>query len=163
MSAVSQFLEPLKGRWQALAPRERALVLGACVVVALALLIFVGLLPAWRTVQQAPAQIEAVETQLQAMQRLAVEARELRGAAPMPVEQAQGVLKAATARLGDKGRLALQGDRAVLTLNGITNAALRDWMSEARSGARARPIEASITRGPQGLMGTLVVALGSGS
>ncbi|MFO1287048.1 MAG: type II secretion system protein GspM [Rubrivivax sp.] len=149
--------------WQGLARRERRLIGAAAVLVALALLWWVALGPALRTLQRAPAQIDAAEAQLQAMQRLATEARELRSVTPVSTEQAGNVLKAATARLGDKARLALQGDRAVLTVTGVGSVALRDWLAEARSGARARTIEANLTRGTSGLSGTVVVAMGGGA
>ena len=58
--------------------------------------------------------------------------------------------------------LALQGDRAVLTLNGVGTGALRDWLAEARTGARARPLEANLARAAQGYSGTLVVAFEGG-
>ena len=116
--------------------------------------------PAWRTLARAPAEIDTLDAQLQSMQRLAAEAQELRAAPPVTPDQATAALKAATARLGDKARLALQGERAVLTLNGVGTGALRDWLAEARAGARARPLEANLTRASQGYSGTLVVGLG---
>jgi general secretion pathway protein M len=149
--------------WLALARRERRLIGSAAVLVALALLWWVGLAPALRTLARAPGQIDASEAQLQVMQRLAAEARDLRAVTPVSSEQAANVLKAATVRLGDKGRLSLQGDRAVLTVAGVGSGALRDWLSEARSGARARTIEANLSRGTSGLTGTVVVGMGAGS
>ena len=142
---------PLVAWWHERAPREQRALVWMVAAVAVALLWFVALAPAWRIVARAPAQIDAADAQWQQMQGLAAEARELRGTAPVGAGQAEVVLKAATARLGDKGRLALQGDRAVLTL--------RDWLGEVRTGARARPVEATLTRGPAGLSGTIVVAL----
>jgi len=162
-SAVRVPRDMLRQWWLALARRERRLILAAAAVVSLALLWWVLLAPALRTLQRAPAQIDAAEAQLQLMQRLATEARELRGVTPVPADQAGNVLKAATARLGDKGRLALQGDRAVLTVAGVSSVALRDWMAEARSGARARTIEANLSRGSTGLTGTVVVGMGAGT
>jgi len=147
-------------RWRALPPRERLGVTLAAVVIGIALVWMVAVAPALRTLRETPAQIDALDAQLQSMQRLALEARELRGAAPVLATQAALALKSATDRLGDKGRIALQGDRATLTLNGVTGETLRAWLTEARSGARARPIEAQLTRGPQGYAGTLVVTFG---
>ncbi|MBL8326515.1 MAG: type II secretion system protein M [Rubrivivax sp.] len=149
--------------WLALARRERRLILAGTTLVVLALLWWLALAPALRTIQRAPAQIDAAEAQLQQMQRLATEARDLRAVTPVPADQAANVLKAATARLGDKGRLSLQGDRAVLTVAGVSSVALRDWLAEARSGARARTIEANLSRGTSGLTGTVVVGMGAGS
>jgi len=153
----------LRQWWQGLARRERRLISIAVAVVTVALLWWVVLAPPLRTLQRAPAQIDAAEAQLQLMQRLATEARELRSVTPVPADQAGNVLKAATARLGDKARLAVQGDRAVLTVAGVSSVALRDWLSEARSGARARTIEANLSRGSTGLTGTVVVGMGTGS
>lgn len=149
--------------WGALALRERRAVAATGVLAALALLWLLALAPALRTLARAPAQIDAAELQLQNMQRQAAEARELRAAAPIPPEQAGAALKAATERLGEGARLQLTGDRAVLTVNGVGVSALRDWLAEARAGARARPTEANLARGPRGLSGTLVLALGSAS
>jgi general secretion pathway protein M len=156
-------LAALNQRWQQMAPRERQMIGGGTLLVSLALLWFVGIAPAWKTLSQAPAEMNRYEAELQSMQKLADEARDLRSATPVANEQAQTALRAATTRLGDKARLSVQGDRAVLTLNGIGPAALRDWLAEARTGARARPVEASLTRAAQGLTGTVVVALGGGS
>jgi general secretion pathway protein M len=97
------------------------------------------------------------------MQRRAAEARELRAATPVAPDQAGAALKAATDRLGTSARLSVQGDRAVLTLSDIGTSALRDWLAEVRSGARARPVEVNLTRGAKGLSGTLVLAIGGPS
>ena len=70
-------------------------------------------------------------------------------------------LQAATARLGAQGRLSVQGGgRAVLTLTNAGSPALRDWLAEARAGARAKPLEASLSRSAQGYSGTVVVTFG---
>lgn len=160
-AAAGKPLALVRQWWQGLAKRERNLIGSASLLVVLALLWWVALAPALRTLQRAPAQLDAAEVQLQAMQRLASEARDLRAVTPVSNDQAANVLKAATTRLGDKARLSLQGDRAVLTLAGVSSVALRDWLSEARSGARARTIEANLTRGTSGLTGTVVVGLGA--
>jgi general secretion pathway protein M len=119
--------------------------------------------PAWRTLRAAPAQLDALDAQLQGMQRLAGEAKELRGMPPVNVAQAMTALKAASDRLGDKAKLSVQGERAVLTLTAVGTEQLRGWLAEARSGARARPVEATLTRGPVGYSGSIVVAIGSAS
>ena len=153
----------LRARWQAMAPRERRLVGIGGTVLALFLLWLLFLQPALRTVREAPAKLDRLDTQLQEMQRLAAESRELRNATPLSAAQSAIALKAATDRLGERGRLSVQGDRAVLTLNGMSGEQLRNWLSEARSGARARPVEAQLNRAGNGYNGTLVVTLGSGT
>lgn len=147
--------------WAALPTRERRLAGAGLAVLATYLVWALAVQPAWRTLASTPAQLDALDTQWQGMQRLAEETQTLRAAAPVNTEQSVQALAAATERLGDKGRLALQGDRAVLTLNGVSTSELRDWLAEARGGARARPLEATLSRGAQGLSGTLIVSFGS--
>jgi general secretion pathway protein M len=159
---VSKAVQPLRVWWRGLAARERQLVAAAGALVLAAALWMIAVQPAWRTLQRAPGEIEKLEVQLQAMQRLATEAQALRAAPPVPPEQAAAALQAATARLGEQGKLALQGGgRAVLTVNNVGSSALRDWLAEARAGARAKPLEATLSRGAQGYSGTLVLAIGS--
>jgi general secretion pathway protein M len=115
--------------------------------------------PAVSSLRAAPAQLDRLDAQMQQMQRLAAEGRELRGIAPVSASQATAALKSATDRLGTAGKITLLGDRATLTLNGVSPELLRAWLSEARNGARARPVEAQLTRGPKGYSGSLSVNL----
>lgn len=150
--------------WQARTPRERQAVVVVAIVVGLFFVWSLLVQPALRTVTEAPAQLDRLDAQYQQMQRIAGESTALRAAPRVAPAQAALALKAATDRLGDRGRLVMQGDRATLTLNtGVTPEALRAWLNEARSGARARPVEAQLQRGPLGYTGTIGVALGVGS
>lgn len=155
-------LAALRLRWRALTPRERRAAVVAMAVVALALSWFVAVQPAWRTLREAPARLDALDAQLEQMQRLAAEAAALRATPPLAAGQAAQALQAATERLGERGRLTLQGDRATVTLLGVDGEQLRQWLGEARAGARARPLEAQLSRGPQGYTGSVVLALGGG-
>ena len=119
----------------------------------------VGLAPL--LLRSAPAQIDALDQQWQTMQRWAGEATELRNTPPVSAAQASAALKAASDRLGDKAKLNVQGDRAVLSVNGVGTDALRDWLKEVRVGARARLVEATLTRATLGFNGTVVLALGA--
>jgi general secretion pathway protein M len=165
-AAAMPFAAPraaLQRRWSALSARDRNLALLAAAVLGAFLLWSVALQPALRTLRDAPAQRDALEAQLQQMRALATEAQQLRSAPTISAEQSSAALRAASERLGPKARLSLQGDRAVLTLNGVGSDALRDWLDEVRSGARARPVEAQLSRGAQGFNGSIVLALGAGS
>jgi len=157
---LSRALAPASAYWRTLPQRDRNLAALAGAVLLLFLLWLLVLQPAVSTLRQAPVEMDRLDLQLQTMQRLAAEAAELRATPPVNTEQAQAALKAATERLGDKAKLSLQGDRAVLTLNGAGTEALRGWLAEARSGARARPLEANLLRAGTGYSGTLVLAIG---
>jgi general secretion pathway protein M len=161
--AVAAWQAPLRARWQALAPRERRMVAAAAAVVAFAVAWMLFVRPAWHTVRETPKEIDALDLQLQQMQGMAAEARELHGVAPMSPDQSGQALQAATQRLGNKARVTMQGDRAVVNLNGVTTRQFSEWLNDVRAGARARPLEVQLSRGPQGYSGTVVVGLGSAS
>ena len=150
--------------WRARTPRERQA--GAAVLIVLGgFVVWTALVaPALRTVREAPAQLDRLDAQYQQMQRVAAEGASLRGASRVLPSQAALALRAATDRLGNNARLVVQGDRATLTLaGGVDPAALRAWLVEARSGARARPVDAQLQRGQLGYTGTIGVALGGAS
>lgn len=147
-------------QWQALGERERLAVTVIAALVGLLLAWSVLLAPALRTLKTAPAELEKLELQLQQMQAQAQEAKVLRGAPPVPPAQAQAALTASVQHLGPAARLNLTGDRAVVTLTGVAPEMLQGWLGEVRSAARARPVEAQLTRGPKGYSGNLVLTLG---
>lgn len=149
-------------KWKGMAPREQV---AAGVGIAVLVLFVVWMLlvaPALRTLREAPARLDKLEVQLQQMQRLAAEAKTLRGAPEVSVAQAVEPLKMATERLGG-ATINIQGDRATLTVTGVSGDALRDWLGEARTAAHARPVEVTLNRNPQGYAGTVVVTFGPGS
>lgn len=152
-------LGPWQARWKALAPRERQWVQVAAVLVGAALLWWVAIAPAWRSVQAAPAKLDQLDAQLQAMQRLAAEVQGLRAAPAVGPAQSQAALKAASDGLGGAGRLVIAGDRATMTFVNANGTQVRDWLAEVRSAARARTLEANLLRGPQGYSGTVIVVL----
>lgn len=152
--------DALRAAWAARDPRERRLVVLATLVVGLFLLWTVALQPALRTLREAPIRLDALDRQLQAMQQQASEARELRATPPLPRAQALAALRAASERLGAAGRLTEQGDRALVTLDNVSPDQFRAWLADVRGAARARPIEATLTRTDLGLSGSVVLAVG---
>jgi general secretion pathway protein M len=151
-------------RWQGLEARERRLVGLMLVVVGLALLWWVGLAPALRTLREAPPRIAALQGQLQQMQRWAAESATLKSATPVTPDQSRRALEAAVGRLGAGARLSVLGDRATVTLQGVRGDALWAWLAEVRATARARPVEAQLTHGGSGYSGSVVLQLpGEGS
>ena len=137
----------LKARWQAMAPREQNLVLAAGGLVALALLWWVAVAPALATLRAAPARHAALDTQLQRMQSLQTEAQQLQSAPRSTPGDAVGALRTSlTQRLGATAQLNVVGDRATVTLKGAPAEALAQWLAQARSNARATPVEARLAR-----------------
>lgn len=155
-------LGAVRARWLALSERDRRLAWLAVAVLGAFLLWTLAIQPAWRGVREAPVQLDALDAQLQEMRLLATEARELRAAPALSADQSAQALKSASERLGNKARLSLQGQRAVLTLSGVSGVQLREWLAEARAGARARPVEAQLSRNAQGFSGSVVLSIGGG-
>jgi general secretion pathway protein M len=168
MSTSANSLQTMRQQWQAkwaaMAPRERQMATAAAWLAALALLVLVGIRPAWKTLSQTPAQLKEVDAQLNQMRRLADEAQALRLRPPVPPAQSEAALKSATDRLGASARLQLQGERATLTLTKVSGDALASWLEEARGAARVKPIEAGLMQVSPGVYsGNIVVAMGPGT
>lgn len=147
--------------WRVRSQRDRTAIVVMASVLGVFLLWTLGVAPAWRTLQAAPAQIEALDAQLLQVRTMAAEVRELRNTTPIAAAQAGVAMKAAAERHGDKVRLTLQADRALVTFTGASPEQVRALLVEARSAARARPVEAQLTRGANGFNGTLVLSLGA--
>ena len=145
--------------WQSRAPHERQLIIAAAVAVAILVVWLIAVRPALNTLRETPAELDRLDTQWQQMQLAALESTTLRSASPVPPQQAAEALRAATERLGGKGKIALQGDRATLTFSSVPFEALRNWIGEARGAARARPIEAQLLKGANGYSGAITVVL----
>ena len=161
MSALTDTRDQLLLRYSKLDTRERQLVVLMGLALGFLLVWLLLVRPAWKPLDEAPALREQADIQLLQMQAITNEAKQLRALPPVPDSVAQQVLKAATDSLGGRGKLSLQNDRAVLSLTGATGEDLRTWLIQARGGARARPIEANLTRAGDGYNGTLIVAIGN--
>jgi general secretion pathway protein M len=113
--------------------------------------------------RQAPLELAQLDQQWQQTQLAAFESESLRNATPVPPAQAAEALRAATERLGSQAKLVIQGDRATLTFTGVAFEDLRAWLGEARSGARARPVEAQLLKAAAGYSGSIAVVMASAS
>ncbi len=145
--------------WRARAPRERQLIAAGALALAILVVWMIAVQPALRTLHETPAELDRLDLQWQQMQLAALESATLRSASPVPPAQATEAVRAATERLGGKGKIALQGDRAVLTFSGVAFEALRNWLVEVRSAARARPVEAQLLKGASGYSGSISITL----
>jgi general secretion pathway protein M len=154
----SQWLRRAEAAWRRLSERERRLVAAAAILLTFGALVM-AVQPAARKLRELPAQRAALQQQMQLMQQQAQEARALRSLPAVNASQAVAALEAATARLGAAAKLNVQGDRATVALSGVGPTALREWLLEVRSGARARPTEVRLTRGAAGWEGVVMLAL----
>jgi general secretion pathway protein M len=157
--AQSGVLASAKGAWAKLGPRERQLVSIVGTLVAALLVWLLAVRPAWTAANDAATRLPTLDAQLKNMQRLAIESKELRAAPRLAPPQAAAALKTATDTLGAAGKLTPAGERATLTLTNATGEQIQRWLVDARTTARARTLEAKLTRSGTGYSGTIVVAL----
>lgn len=144
---VPPALAALRAHWARMAPREQSLVLAAAAVVGLALLWWVLLAPALQQLRGSGARHAAVDAQLQRMQALQAEALQLKDAPRPPGGEALRTLQTTLAQqLGAAAQMNVAGDRATVTLKGASAEALAQWLNQARSTARAVPLEARLVQ-----------------
>ena len=158
-SNLQQYSGALRSHWQSMSDRDRLILRLAAAGLSLLLVWLLALQPALRVLRETPAQLDAAELSLQQMQRLALEASELRAVPAVSAEQSMQALQAASQHLGPQASLTIQADRAVLNFSGIAGAALQAWLIEVRSAARARPVQAQVQRGPKGYDGSITLDL----
>jgi general secretion pathway protein M len=158
---MSAAMNQVKARWGGLRPREQALVAGASLVVAFALVWLVALSPALKTLHASEEQRRALDTQLQRMRGLQQQAQSLQSQPKLGYDEATRLLEASVSqRLGTTARMVIAGDRVTVTLTGTPADALAQWLAQARVNARAIPGEAHLTRNAAGQWnGTLVLSL----
>jgi len=160
---MNELLAPLRQRFDALEARERRVVLLLGWLIGLALLWWIALAPALKTLRATPAERERLEQSQLEMQAQAAEVQALRAVPAVSATQARQALEAACARLGAGAQLQISGGRAVIQLRELRAEELSALLSEARSAARAPAVEAQLQRGPTGYSGTLTLALPGGS
>ena len=148
-SALSSFaiMETLQGYWRQMKPREKRLTLVASVLVFIALLWWIGLSPALKTLKQAPEQHRSLDVQIQAMQSMSSEAKALKNQPKVSLDEAQKALQSSvTQRFGSTAQLNITGERATLTLRNANPQELAQWLTQARVNARALPSEVKLNR-----------------
>ena len=139
----------IQERWRALAPREQTLLAAATAVVSLALLWWVGVAPALKILGQAEARQQSLDAQWQQMQALEAQARALQAQPKARQDEAVRALEASLTRSPRTGApRSGSGERATLTLKGVTATALGAWLAQVRANARALPAEARLVRSP---------------
>jgi general secretion pathway protein M len=151
----------LKARWESLAPRDKAWVAGAGVLLAIVLVWLIALAPALATLRTAEAQHRALDAQLQQMRTLQAQAQALQAQPKQSHDEALRMLELSVReRLGATARSVVAGERVTITLAGTAPLALAQWLTQVRVNARALPSEARLYRNSGGLWeGTLVLTL----
>jgi general secretion pathway protein M len=133
--------------WSQLATREQRWISVAAWLVGLALVWWLGLAPALKTLRAAPALHAAADAQLQSMRAQAAQAKDLRSQRAISYDEALRNLEGSVKKtLGPGANLAVNDARASLSLKNVNADALSVWLSQARIDARSVPSELRINR-----------------
>ena len=156
------WLAPLRARWQQTSRREQLALLGGATLLMLAMLWLLAVAPALAILRGAGPQRLALETQLHQMQGLQSQAKALQAQPRLAPDEARRLLEASVKPLAPSLQIALAGDRATVTLKGMTADALTQWLAQVRLNVRVLPAEARLRRNAAGTWdGTLVLNLGA--
>ena len=145
MNAMNQ----LRARWAALEARERRLIAIGAGLVAVALIWWIALAPALKTLREAPAEHAKVDAQLQQMTTLQAQAKALQSQPRANRDESMRALEGsvrtglgATAQIQQQG----SGEGVNVVIRAVPAEALAQWLTQARGNARAVPREVHLTR-----------------
>lgn len=146
---ANALLAQLRARWTAMDARERRLAGVAAALVGIALLWWIALAPALKTLRAAPAEHARLDAQLQQMTTLQAQAKALQAQPRANRDEALKALEGSvSASLGPAAQLQQQGSAEGVNVNikSVPADALAQWLAQARGNARAVPREVHLTR-----------------
>jgi general secretion pathway protein M len=155
-------LAPLQARWQQLATRERILIGSAAVLIAVALIWWIGIAPALAKLKQSRELVPQLDAQLQRMRSQAQEAAALKAQRSLSQEESKRALENSIKTLGAGASLSLTDARASITLKNVSADALAQWLAQVRANARLTPTELRLqksTASSTAMPGTSTAAL----
>jgi len=139
--------QALAQRWEILSPREQSLLSWGASLLAVAVVWWLALAPALRTVREAPAQQAAVDAQWQQLKDLQAQAQSLQQQPRMSQAEALRALQNTTTELlATRAQVQTVGDRITVTLQAVPAPALATWLAQVRTQARAVPVQAHLQR-----------------
>lgn len=154
---MSAWIDKLQARWEAwwpaLAIREQRMVQAMVALVLLALLWWVGLAPALRTLASAPAAHAELDAQLQRMSALQIQAKALQSQPRANRDEALRAIESSVQQsFGGNAQMQVAGagEGVLVTLRGTSADGLAQWLAQARGNARAVPREVHLTRAQAG-------------
>jgi general secretion pathway protein M len=140
-------LSSLRDRWIAANPREQRLLIGAAVLLGLALVWWLLVAPPLRTLRLGQTEQGRLDVQWQKMQGLRAEALALQSIPKISRDEALRALDAAVRQqFGAAAQLSVLGESATVTLRNVPADALAQWLPQVRVNARAVPSEVRLTR-----------------
>lgn len=151
-TAPAPWLSGIATKLGSMSPRERQLVLGAALVLFLALLWLVAISPALNTLAKAPDQVRVLESELTVMRQQATEIESLRAlpARNVPTDFAGTVQSRIKAALGDTARVTGTPAQVTLNIQNANAATLLTALQEVSDAAQARIESINLARNADG-------------
>ena len=149
--------------WLRASAREQVALRIAATVVLLALVWWVGLQPAFKTLKNARTQAPVVRAQYEQMLQLQAQAAALHAQAQQPVSDPKAVLQDSISALEKNARVALVGERATVSFKQARPADLALWLEQLRLKAHSSVLEMHITQAAGLWSGSVLVQLPSGA
>jgi general secretion pathway protein M len=145
-----KLITSLQSHWKTISAREQRLLLAALALIVGAALWWLALAPALATLRSAESQARLQDAQLQTMLGLQAQAQLIQAQPPLAPGESRRLLEATVKALGATAQLVVMGERATLTLKGVSAEALTQCLVQARLNARTLPNEAHLTRNAAG-------------
>jgi general secretion pathway protein M len=134
-----------RARWAAMAAREQRGVLLAAAVLGAALVWFIALAPALRSLKTVATQSASLAADIDRMQALQARAKVLQAKPTLAPQESLRALQTAAGKLGATVSLQVVGEQATLTIKKLGALPLGQWLSP-QTGPGLSPIEAHLKR-----------------
>ena len=149
--------------WLHASAREQVALRIAATLVLLALVWWVGLQPALKTLKNARTQAPVVRAHYEQMLQLQAQAAALRAQVQQPVSDPKAVLQDSISTLEKNARVALAGERATVSFKQARPADLALWLEQLRLKAHSSVLEMHMTQAAGLWSGSVLVQLPSGA
>jgi general secretion pathway protein M len=135
----------IRARWAALAAREQRGLLLAGTILGAALVWFITLAPALRSLKAVAAQSATLATELEHMQALQARAKALQAQPALAPQESLRALQSAATKLGAPVSLQIVGEQATLTIKKLSAVQLGQWLAP-QTGPGLSPSEVHLKR-----------------
>ena len=156
-------MQTLHQYWLRASAREQVALRIAATLLVLALVWWVGLQPALKTLKNARTQAPVVRAQYEQMLQLQAQAAAMRAQVQQPVSDPKAALQDSISALENNARVSLAGERATVSFKQARPADLALWLEQVRLKAHSSVLEMHISQAAGLWSGSVVVQLPSGA
>ena len=156
-------MQTLHQYWLRASAREQVALRIAATLLVMALVWWVGLQPALKTLKNTRTQAPVVRAQYEQMLQLQAQAAAMRAQVQQPVSDPKAALQDSISALEKNARVSLAGERATVSFKQARPADLALWLEQVRLKAHSSVLEMHISQAAGLWSGSVVVQLPSGA